>query len=795
MKLLTIAGLYLTCLSVLVACNSGNSTASSPKQVLSPKVYIAERNDINKNVIKECDLNEDGSLGKCNNVKIPNTTELEGLTLYADNKTNNLYLYMADIENNSIIKCNTQDGVIDINSCKKQNVLGLNQPEEILAINAKNDVVDSSHKITNQITDYLLIANQGNGSIVGCKISDHGNLVNCDKRTTLPAKSVTGLSKYDVWNEVTDLHKTIVYFTTQNNDESKMLQKCEIDTNGAFTNCTYDVLENSGKFQVKSLDGATVYGDKIYLTSLVSNDIVVCDINQGNGNLLSCTNSDVSVAGPFELSLNNSSGNVQAYLSNKDSNSVTICQLDGSGNLINCSNNDLLKVQSPSEIITTFDAVGSHGEIENFFEPKEEKSHNLKLWWDSNSSCGSYVDLSNNAEQKLYIKMTGNGNNKDLTGTFEIKPHSKRSMYIKGHDRNNNIIASYDKNTLVGDDSIRIKIYSAHNGCFYEASKNDKQFSHTNIEIQDFEINWKRLWGGTPTRTISFKEQDRNSWQSDYSAFKASSLASNLAYTNDGKFHNEKDYKKLSSLGYHKIQAFTGVYKEYPYSNAFSYGQKIVAVNEEQKIVLVAYQGTASALQAAKDGRFGPIQWEKTPYMYSMVHLWHRYDITWLPNSYPHYKSLFSNSYIHSGFWEYWTDQSDQLTLLDDILSSKPDEYKYIITGHSLGGAAAVLETSRILGLYNEQESRPLIYPSQISLITYGQPSVGSEAFSHLYDEIIKQGGFYQRVVVEYDPVTAVSPYTHFGKRVSMDSPRFNSHSMDGYKEAVDRMFIYPHLD
>lgn len=80
---------------------------------------------------------------------------------------------------------------------------------------------------------------------------------------------------------------------------------------------------------------------------------------------------------------------------------------------------------------------------------------------------------------------------------------------------------------------------------------------------------------------------------------------------------------------------------------------------------------------------------------------------------------------VHAGFWNalnnVWADVSS-------TLQAKRGTRNLWITGHSLGGALAVLATAKLL--MDKQHPRPVT-----GLYTYGQPRVGNETFCKSFDQ------------------------------------------------------------
>lgn len=149
---------------------------------------------------------------------------------------------------------------------------------------------------------------------------------------------------------------------------------------------------------------------------------------------------------------------------------------------------------------------------------------------------------------------------------------------------------------------------------------------------------------------------------------------------------------------------------------------------------------------------------------------------------------------VHKGFDDY------ARTILDtglgrgtvaDTLSSiiANREADLLVTGHSLGGAAAALIGARMADRG--------FSPGDIRIITFGAPAVGNQAFAGAYGQAMNL----ERVVIEGDPVqhilqTLRMPYTQFGTKIvwkdSPDSYHFR-HRMIVYADAALRQY-YDHL-
>ncbi|WP_196601495.1 lipase family protein [Pectinatus frisingensis] len=125
---------------------------------------------------------------------------------------------------------------------------------------------------------------------------------------------------------------------------------------------------------------------------------------------------------------------------------------------------------------------------------------------------------------------------------------------------------------------------------------------------------------------------------------------------------------------------------------------------------------------------------------------------------------------VHSGFNNYvqtalFTALPNGVMLGDNlahILKNNPAAHLYI-TGHSLGGAAAVLAAARFISLGSR--------PEQISVITFGAPAVGNELFAQNYGEKLDLA----RIVMAGDPIRNLaqifnSNYKLFGTEIKYPS-------------------------
>lgn len=150
---------------------------------------------------------------------------------------------------------------------------------------------------------------------------------------------------------------------------------------------------------------------------------------------------------------------------------------------------------------------------------------------------------------------------------------------------------------------------------------------------------------------------------------------------------------------------------------------------------------------------------------------------------------------VHRGFLDYcqaalFTDAVDGQTAGEHLaadLRAHPSEKLYL-TGHSLGGAAAVLAAARLSDLG--------VSPDQLIVTTFGSPAVGNDDFVRTY----KDRFTLRRVVMRGDPVKdALSlplGFQHFGERIDWQPARTTAafpHTMTVYVDAALRRLYDTH--
>ena len=150
---------------------------------------------------------------------------------------------------------------------------------------------------------------------------------------------------------------------------------------------------------------------------------------------------------------------------------------------------------------------------------------------------------------------------------------------------------------------------------------------------------------------------------------------------------------------------------------------------------------------------------------------------------------------VHRGFLDYcqaalFTDAAEGETAGERLaadLRAHPSEKLYL-TGHSLGGAAAILAAARLSDLD--------VSPDQLIVTTFGAPAVGNEDFVRTYQNRFTL----RRVVMRGDPVKDALPsplgFHHFGERIDWQPARTTAafpHTMTVYVDAALRRLYDTH--
>ncbi|KAJ9070834.1 hypothetical protein DSO57_1003299 [Entomophthora muscae] len=128
----------------------------------------------------------------------------------------------------------------------------------------------------------------------------------------------------------------------------------------------------------------------------------------------------------------------------------------------------------------------------------------------------------------------------------------------------------------------------------------------------------------------------------------------------------------------------------------------VIALDHKARNIIVSFRGTRDAINVMSDVNFFPTHFKHAPV---------------------------SGNLVHSGFLNAMESLSPQYIPALKRLRSSPhyQQYKIVVTGHSLGGAMACLAAVKIKDVFQ-------VPWSQMELLTYGQPRTGNRAFARWLD-------------------------------------------------------------
>lgn len=115
---------------------------------------------------------------------------------------------------------------------------------------------------------------------------------------------------------------------------------------------------------------------------------------------------------------------------------------------------------------------------------------------------------------------------------------------------------------------------------------------------------------------------------------------------------------------------------------------------------------------------------------------------------------LCKHCHVHGGFWDAWTEIRDKVkTKVLGAVTNHPN-YRLVITGHSLGGAIAILAAGEFRKINHDLAARTQLY-------TFGSPRVGN---GHTAAFLTYQSSLSFRITSMSDPVPREPPLL-FGYR------------------------------
>lgn len=179
--------------------------------------------------------------------------------------------------------------------------------------------------------------------------------------------------------------------------------------------------------------------------------------------------------------------------------------------------------------------------------------------------------------------------------------------------------------------------------------------------------------------------------------------------------------------------------------------QAYIGLDHSKRLGVLAFAGTNDLRDAAND-----------------VSVWGRVSV--------------GRSRIHRGFYLHAKEISyEARRMVADL--ALPADYRFLITGHSLGAAVAVIEMFR----------HPSFWPTPATGVLFGCPRVGNAAFSKAFGMSVPFGVW--RFVSKGDPVASIpwhwfGRWSHVGQEVVIGEGWDTSadHPIAAYEDALDEM-------
>lgn len=135
-----------------------------------------------------------------------------------------------------------------------------------------------------------------------------------------------------------------------------------------------------------------------------------------------------------------------------------------------------------------------------------------------------------------------------------------------------------------------------------------------------------------------------------------------------------------------------------------------------------------------------------------------------------------SDCHVHSGFYDSYKKIRDKIRKLVTDFITNNSILRFIITGHSLGGAMAVLCAYDMVDYYNTQNNNP---NAKFFLVTFGSPRVGDQKLADHMTGLLGKG-LVRNVRVTFgkdsfpkipSEVKGIS-YVHSGTQIQYDNPK-----------------------
>lgn len=784
---------YSFVINTLVGCTG--STSSSNPTATGNKTYISSEND----GIQECSINNDGSLSDCKTHTNELLTDPDGMALYFDIENKRPYMFISNYKDNTITSCEiNEDG--SIGSCFDSQAAGLHHPEELEVLH-----VDS--------VNFLLIGNETNGGVTRCTINAGATLSDCT--SLIPdVNSNTALVTYTKLDKNTELLHTYLYVNTIDTEQSKQLLRCNIESSGQVHDCQYQATTYFENIKPGVIDAMSIHSNYMYMTFKDQNQILVCPIND-DAAITDC-NATNELIGPYEITFSNlgisndGMPQIKAYITSLANNSIYTCDINENNGLPeNCTVTNDIDTTAPRNIIASTN-VGNIDSVVKEIVLQEENGNVQKADWLDNltmsyrafgrliasPSCGTYLELLNNTSSSIKVdfidknvtiephktysyyyatdgsfnttgKIThGNGTVDTLTYTVN-KNTFNCSVFVKASGANViNIpyelwVSDTPKTTITVNNDATV---AKHRGYFKTAAGGSllayaTVFSGTRTDLENQALaDLQRLGYGDFLEVTSLDIR-----QNTGIASASNNDATLLVYQDE----NSNGIKLLDDDGMPTNISYNPAFSKS--SNPMSDvdlidGKILLGYNKNTNTILIAYRGTANKANVFVDIVATEADWSLPK-----------------PETDPIINAFLTMSKVHLGFSVYRAVLFHNALVHNWIDSHSNANTEYLVTGHSLGGAAANLLSAYLLS--------DGVMVDKLNVVTFGQPAAGNRAFAAAYSLKGNYSKYYSRIINDYDPVGGItSPlgYEHYGTRVGLAgmTEGINTHSMDGYYNA-----------
>ena len=237
------------------------------------------------NVTTNTAINEEHYVNATNSVRNASTSNMQDNA----NSVNNTTVYISEYDKNDVIACNVQDGVFT--ACNTA-VSRLNGPENLLVYNHK-----------------LYIVNLNNSMLTICTLDNFGQASDCHETLlSLNAPIYVQVNHNQLYVSDFGVHSVVL---------------CNIQSNGGIFNCNN--ISSISPNQFKTIN----YANYSYTVNNSSSSITKCAL----GTQVCSVIKDIAFNGPLTLAIVNN----YAYVSNYNSNAVTICQIQNNGDFTKCA--------------------------------------------------------------------------------------------------------------------------------------------------------------------------------------------------------------------------------------------------------------------------------------------------------------------------------------------------------------------------------------------------------------------------------------------------------------------------